>query len=57
VTNLLEDPGNVGIAGRLGLDKTRLAALITSVEIDPLKEDDMKMDVQETLSTTPCRPP
>jgi len=37
-TDLLEDRGNVRIAGRLALDKARLAALVGAIEIDPLKE-------------------
>jgi hypothetical protein len=38
-TDLLEDRSNVCIAGRLALDKARLAALVGAIEIDPLKED------------------
>jgi hypothetical protein len=41
-TDLLEDRGNVRIAGRLDLDKARLAALVGPIKIDPLKEDKMK---------------
>jgi hypothetical protein len=35
VTDLLEDRGNVGITGRLALEKARLAALVGAIEIRP----------------------
>jgi hypothetical protein len=57
VADLLEDLGNVGIARRLDFDKAGLEGCFGTIEVDALKEDDMKMDIQETLSTTPCRPP
>ena len=38
--------GNVGIAGRLALDKARLEARCGAIEIDALKKDTMKMDIQ-----------
>jgi hypothetical protein len=38
-TDLLEDRGNVCIAGRLALEKARRAALGGPIKIDPLKED------------------
>jgi hypothetical protein len=44
-TNLLEHCRNVGIAGWLALEKARLAALVGPIKIDPLKEDDIKMDI------------
>src|SRR5436309_7382009 len=45
VTDLLEDRGNVGITGRLALEKARRAALVGAIEIDPLEEDAMAMEV------------
>src|SRR5882724_3525555 len=45
-TDLLEDLGNVRIAGRHALDKARLAALVGAIEVDALKEDNMKMEIQ-----------
>src|SRR5713101_863014 len=45
-TDLLEDLGNVRIAGRLDLDKARLEALVGPIKIDPFKEDNMIMDIQ-----------
>ena len=45
VANLLEDLGNVGIAGRLDFDKARLEVRFGTIEVDALKEDNMKMDV------------
>ena len=44
-TDLLEDLGNVRIAGRLDLDKARLEALVGPIEIGPLQEDNMIMDI------------
>ena len=38
--------GNVGIAGRLALDKARLEALVGAIEIDTLKEDHMIMHIE-----------
>src|SRR5262249_34565126 len=49
--------GDVGIVRRLALEKARLEALGSAIEIDPLEEDAMEMKVHETRSTTPCRPP
>ena len=44
-TDLLEDLGNVRIAGRLALDKARLEARLGAIELDALKEDNMIMDI------------
>ena len=44
--DLLEDPGNVRIAGRLDLDETRLEALVGAIEIDTLKEDQMIVHIE-----------
>ena len=44
-TDLLEDRGNVRIAGRLDLEKARLEALVGPIEIGPLQEDNMRMDI------------
>jgi hypothetical protein len=57
MADLRDDRGNIGIGGRLACDKTWREARLSAIEVDALKEDDMKMDIQETLSTTPCRPP
>jgi hypothetical protein len=38
-TDLLEDRGNVRIAGRFALEKARRAALVGPIKIDPLQED------------------
>jgi hypothetical protein len=46
LADLLEDLGNVRIAGRLALDKARLEARCGAIEIDALKKDIMKMDMQ-----------
>jgi hypothetical protein len=46
VTNLLEDLGNIGITGWFGCDKAGLEAHVTPIEVDTLKEDDMKMKIQ-----------
>ena len=56
-TDLLEDLGNVRIAGRLALDKARLEACLGAIEIDALKEDNVIMHMHGKRSTTPCRPP
>jgi hypothetical protein len=52
----LDHRGDVGIAGRLALEKARLAALVGAIQIDAFKADAMEMEMQETPSTTPCRP-
>ena len=44
-TDLLEDRGNVRIAGRLALEKARLEARLGTIEIDALKEDHVIMDI------------
>ncbi len=46
VADLLENLGNVGIAGRFGFDKAGLEAHFAAIEVDALKEDDMKMQIQ-----------
>src|SRR5262249_7383976 len=46
VTELLEDRGNVRIAGRFGFDKAGLAARFGAIEVDALHEDEMEMEVQ-----------
>jgi hypothetical protein len=53
----LDHRGDVGIAGRLALEKARLAALVGAIQIDALEEDAMEMEIEKTRSTTPCRPP
>jgi hypothetical protein len=45
VTNLLQDLGNVGIAEWFDCDKVRLEAHVATIEVDTLKEDDMKMEI------------
>jgi hypothetical protein len=45
------------IGGWLLGAKPWLAALSTALFIDSLKEDQMVMQIEDTLSTTPCRPP
>jgi hypothetical protein len=44
-TDLLENLGNVRIAGRLDLDKARLEALVSPIEIGSLKEDNVIMNI------------
>ena len=44
--DLLDHGGDVGIRGRLAREKARRAALVGAIEIDPLKEDHMKMEIQ-----------
>jgi len=41
----LDYRGDVGIAGRLALEKARLAALVGAIEIDALEEDAMEMEI------------
>jgi len=50
-THLPEDLGHVRIAGRLALDKARLTALAGAIERNPLKEDNMIMDIEIDGST------
>jgi len=45
VTELLEDRGNVRIAGRFDCDKAGLAARCGAIEVDALYEDTMEMEV------------
>src|SRR5215510_8389303 len=42
----LDHRADVGITGRLGFDKARRAPLVSTIQIDPLKEDTMEMEVQ-----------
>ena len=46
MADLLDHGGDVGIGGRLACDKARLEALVGAIEIDPLKEDAMEMEIQ-----------
>jgi hypothetical protein len=57
MADLLNHGGDVSIAGRFGFNKPELEALVGAIEIDPFEEDAMEMDIQETRSITPCRPP
>jgi hypothetical protein len=57
MTDLRDDRGNIGIGGRLACDKAWHEARLSAIEVDALKEDAVKMQVQETRSITPCRPP
>jgi hypothetical protein len=41
-----DDVGHVGITGWLGFDKAGLEAGFGAIEVDTLKEDDMKMEMQ-----------
>jgi hypothetical protein len=43
--DLLDHRGDVGIAGRLALEKARREALVGAIERDPLEEDAMEMEV------------
>src|SRR5262249_26363897 len=45
VTELLEDRGNVVIAGRGGVDKAGLEASCGAIEVDALHEDAMEMEI------------
>src|SRR5262249_19770036 len=45
VTELLEDRGNVCIAGRCGFDKAGLEASFGAIEVDALHEDAMEMEI------------
>jgi len=44
--NLLEYRGHGSITGRLALDKARLETRLGALEIDALKKDTIKMDMQ-----------
>jgi len=56
-TDLLDHGRYIGIGGRLALHKVRLEVGLGAIEIDALQEDTMEMQIEETRSTTPCRPP
>ena len=43
--DLLDHRGDVGITGRLAREKARLEALVGAIEVDPLEEDAMEMEV------------
>jgi len=55
--DLLEHGGNVGVGRGLALEKAWRAPLVGAIEIDPFQEEQVIVDIEETLSTTPCRPP
>ena len=55
--DFLDHGSDVRVRRWLAWHKTWLEALVRTIEIDALKEDHMKMEIEETLSTTPCRPP
>jgi hypothetical protein len=57
VADFLHHVCHVGIAGRLDREKAGLEARLGAIEVDALKKEDMKMEMQEKRSTTPCRPP
>jgi hypothetical protein len=57
MADLLNHGGDVSIAGRFGFNKPGLEALVGAIEIDPFEEDAMEMEIEETRSITPCRPP
>jgi hypothetical protein len=57
MADFLHDGCHIGIAGRVDREKAGLEALVGAIEIDPREEDTMKMEMEETRSTTPCRPP
>src|SRR5262249_4205997 len=46
MADFLHDGCHVGIAGRLALEKAGLEALVGAIEIDPLEEDTMKMEME-----------
>jgi len=45
MADFLKHVCHVGIAGRLALEKAGLAAVVGAIEIDPLEEDTMKMEI------------
>ena len=49
-TDLLDHVCHVGIAGRLARDKAGLEARFAAIEVNTLKEDDVKMEIPS------CRP-
>src|SRR5262249_57451304 len=46
MAGFLQQVGRVGIAGRLALEKAGRAALVGAIEIDPVEEDTMKMEIE-----------
>jgi hypothetical protein len=46
MADLRDDCGNIGIGGRLACDKMWREARLSAIEVDALKEDAMKMEVQ-----------
>ncbi len=46
VTDLLEDRGKVDIAGRFRFEKAGSEVRAAAIEVDALKEDDVKMEIQ-----------
>jgi hypothetical protein len=45
-TDFLDDVGYVGITGRLDFDKAGLESGFGTIEVNTLKKDDMKMEIQ-----------
>jgi len=45
MADFLKHVCHVGIAGQLALEKAGLAAVVGAIEIDPLEEDTMKMEI------------
>jgi len=46
VADFLQHVGHVGIAGRLAREKAGLAARLGAIEVDALKKEDMKMELE-----------
>src|SRR5215472_4230310 len=46
MADFLQHVGHVGIAGRLAREKARLEVLVGAIEIDPLEEDAMEMEIE-----------
>jgi len=55
--DLLDHGADVGVGRGLTLKKPGCASLIGTIQIDPLQEDEVEMEIQEKSSITPYRPP
>src|SRR5262249_40311804 len=56
-TDFLDHSGDGGVGRWLTREKAWLQTLVSAIEKHSLQEEQVKVHMEETLSTAPCRPP